>query len=70
MAKFMVTYEETLSRTVIIDAEDADEAEDIMMDAVWDERVVLGSDDFVSGYYSVEVADDTDIAFYEELEKN
>ena len=49
MAKYIVTYEETLARTYIVEASSAREAENIAYDAVKRGRIVLDGDDYVSG---------------------
>ena len=49
MAKYIVTYEETLARTYIVEASSAREAENLAYDAVKRGRIVLDGDDYVSG---------------------
>lgn len=66
--KFTVTYRETLERTYIIDAEDAEEAEDIMLYLVNEEDIVLDADDFVDGEFDVDIATDGEISFFDNVE--
>ena len=47
MKKYTVTYEETLSRTFIVEADSRDEAVDKMMDAVDRGDVVLTTEDYL-----------------------
>lgn len=49
MAKYIVTYEETLAKTFIIEADSAIDAEDLVRDAIKREDIVLDSSDFVCG---------------------
>ena len=55
MAKYAVTYQETLARTLIVEAEDYDEAADKMMDAVDRGEIVLTPEDYV--YESGEIVE-------------
>lgn len=66
--KYAVTYTETLSRTLIIEAEDAGDAEGIMEHLVEEEYIVLDSADFVDCEYETNEADDDDIDFYDDAE--
>ena len=52
MAKYVVTYQETLARTLIVEADSYDEAEEKMMNAVECGDVELTMEDYLcdSGY--------------------
>lgn len=47
MAKYAVTYQEVLARTVIVEADDYDETADKMMDAVDRGEIELTLDDYL-----------------------
>ena len=55
MAKYAVTYQEVLARTLIVEADDYDEAADKMMDAVDRGEIELTLMDYV--YESGEIVD-------------
>lgn len=53
--KYLVTYTETFSKTMIVEADSADEACDIMDDAVACGDVILFPDDYCD--YDIDVQD-------------
>lgn len=68
MTLYAVTYEETLSRTVLIEADSELEALDKMDDAVNEERIVLGSEDYMgNGDIFAREADEFDTEYYTKL---
>lgn len=67
MAKYAVTYQETLARTLIVEADSYDEAMDKMMNAVECGDVVLTLDDYVyeSGHIAeASLASPGDLTWY------
>lgn len=46
MAKYAITYEETLARTYIVEADNYEDAYNIIYDATTDADIVLDADDF------------------------
>lgn len=69
--KYTVSYTELLGKTVIVDADSAEEAKQKVIDAVENEAIILTADDYVMD--SGEIADcwksgGTDAYFYPTLE--
>ena len=65
--KYVVTYEETLARTVVVEADSFEDAEDKVLCAVEDGRIVLDADDYLcdsGGIAIIDKADDKDIEWY------
>lgn len=46
MPRFLVSVSEVLSRDVVVEATDSNEAENIALQAYRDEKIILTSDDF------------------------
>lgn len=59
MAKYLVTYQETLSRTVLVEAEDAHDAEQKVLDAVENETLVLYADDYLMESGTIESVEES-----------
>ena len=64
MAKFVVTYTETLERSYIVDAEDWIDAKEIIYDAVSDCEIILDADDYCDFDICVRNATDNDTEIY------
>lgn len=64
MPKFKVVIEETLRRTVLVEAEDRADAEEKAEEAYNKEQIVLDYQDFDGAHFS---AEKIDISEYEEL---
>lgn len=68
MTKYAVTYTETLSRTLIVEAEDREEAEDIVRYLVDGCNLVLDYDDCSDCEYEVEEATPDVIDFFDDVD--
>lgn len=65
---YVVKIEETLVKCVVVEAENASEAENIAVKAYGEEEVVFGSDDYLDTEFCVlRVADEIDIDEYQEV---
>lgn len=65
---YLVTIEETLSRTVKVKAENIDEAWSKVNDAYRECEIVLDADDFVDKEITAREVTDEDLSLYEEVE--
>lgn len=64
MAKFAVTYEKTLTRTYIVEADNQNDAETIIDEAIYYEDIVLDSEDFLDYEISGREATEEDEEYY------
>ena len=64
MAKFAVTYEETLTRTYIVEADNQEDAETIIGEAVYYGDIVFDADDFIDYEVSGREATEEDEEYY------
>ena len=68
MTKYAVTYTEILVRTLIVEAEDREEAQDIVRYLVDGCTLVLDSDDMSDYEYEVEEATPDVIDFFDDVD--
>jgi len=62
MAKYVVTITETLSRRVLVEAGDADQAGDIVSAMYYDCDIILDADDYIdTEFEEIKPADEWDI---------
>lgn len=67
--KYLVTIEETLSKTVLIEAESEEEAVDIVEDKYRNADIILDSENFCDKEITARLSThDDDISLYEEIE--
>lgn len=66
---YLVTIEETLSRTVKVKAESLEDAERKVESSYRDCDIILDSEDYVDTEISAREVDDEDLSLYEELGK-
>lgn len=71
MTRFGIKVEETLSRTVIVEAEDLDEAMEKVREAVKSSEIILDADDYVAreiepcdNFVGGIVPNEADVSFY------
>jgi len=67
---YLVTIEETLSRTVKVKAENLEDAEDIVGSAYNNCEIILDAEDFVDKEITAREATDEDLDLYEEVVLN
>ena len=67
---YLVTVEETLSRTVKVKADNLDEAYRKVKDAYRECEIVLDADDFVDAEITARKVTDEELSYYEELEED
>ena len=65
---YLVTIEETLSRTVKVKASSIEEATSKVEGAYYDCDIVLDADDFCDKEITAREVDDDDLSLYEEME--
>ena len=64
---YRVTYQETLFRTFVVDAEDMSDARDKISEAVECDDVVLDANDYCDYDFWAEEADEGDEKYYQNL---
>ena len=69
MAKYLVVVKETLQRTVVVDADNEFEAEDITESAYSRGNIVLDAEDFFENEFSARTVTDEDLSLYTTLEE-
>ena len=69
MAKYAITINEVLSRTVIVNADNVDNAYNIAMEAYVQGRIELNSEDYLDTWWEHELIDECDKDIYSLLEE-
>ena len=68
--KYLVTYEETLAKTLIVEADSIADAEDKMMNAFENGDIELTAEDYIDGSSCIsfiDVANDKDDSFFDNI---
>lgn len=70
MAKYLVTVKEVLSRTVVVEAIDKLDAENIVQVAYDNAEMILDADDFLENYISARDIKNEDLSLYSSIKTN